>query len=481
METEEDNTPQVSGEQGQNTYVELVTENHDVVIQGIKCKSTSLTKSQKKRRRNIPLRYHENIFKNSRKKKYAPASSCREQRAEGKTETQVEKCRESMNSSSYISCKTHRTVSDRSDLSSHLYDDIDECIQSRERCYSISTASTFSSMPPQRVNNAVHDPRAGRGNLREQTHESSSNRNQIHYQIEVPKKAVQGIKKYMGLFCMILVCAVISTIIAILVSKNVLGNNSPNVKNGNQSTSIPNFPDAQYMQEIFFNATHEGGKSNSGIIRQDFTVMKEELKEDLSKMIHGINFTVMKEELKEDLSKMIHGINFTVMKEELKEDLSKMMQGINFTVMKEELKEDLSKMMQDFTVMKEELKEDLSKMIQGINFTAMKEELREDLSKMIHGINFTVMKEELKEDLSKMIQGIRCVSSCNNRPDGDYQSCYTCHGFVSCSNGKLDNKICAPYNEIAPTYWDDFQKSCNYTSDTCKPEYIFKRTAYGII
>ncbi|XP_055997152.1 uncharacterized protein LOC125646573 isoform X10 [Ostrea edulis] len=441
METEEDNTPQVSGEQGQNTYVELVTENHDVVIQGIKCKSTSLTKSQKKRRRNIPLRYHENIFKNSRKKKYAPASSCREQRAEGKTETQVEKCRESMNSSSYISCKTHRTVSDRSDLSSHLYDDIDECIQSRERCYSISTASTFSSMPPQRVNNAVHDPRAGRGNLREQTHESSSNRNQIHYQIEVPKKAVQGIKKYMGLFCMILVCAVISTIIAILVSKNVLGNNSPNVKNGNQSTSIPNFPDAQYMQEIFFNATHEGGKSNSGIIRQDFTVMKEELKEDLSKMIHGINFTVMKEELKEDLSKMIHGINFTVMKEELKEDLSKMMQGINFTVMKEELKEDLSKMMQDFTV----------------------------------------MKEELKEDLSKMIQGIRCVSSCNNRPDGDYQSCYTCHGFVSCSNGKLDNKICAPYNEIAPTYWDDFQKSCNYTSDTCKPEYIFKRTAYGII
>ncbi|XP_048728921.1 uncharacterized protein LOC125646579 isoform X2 [Ostrea edulis] len=364
METKEDNTPEVPGEQGQNTYVELVTEN-DVVIQGITCKSTALTKSQKKRRRFIPIRYHGSIFKISRKKKedqHAPASSCTEQRAHGKTETQVEKCRESTNSSSYISCKTHRTVSNRSDLSSHLYDDIDECTQSRERCNSISTSSTFSSIPSQKVNSAVHDTRAVRGILREQIHESSSNRNQIHYQMEVLKKTGQRTKKYMGLFCMILVCAVISTIIAILVSKNVLGSNSPNVKNGNQSTSIPNYPDKQYMQEIFFNATHEGGKSNTGIIRQDFKVMKEELRERLSKMIHGI----------------------------------------------------------------------------------------------------------------------RCISSCDDQPDGDYQSCYTCHGFVSCSNGKLKNMNCPPFHEFAPIYWDDYLKICNYTSDTCEPEYIFKRATNGI-
>ena len=31
----------------------------------------------------------------------------------------------------------------------------------------------------------------------------------------------------------------------------------------------------------------------------------------------------------------------------------------------------------------------------------------------------------------------KCVSTCKNQKDGDYQSCDTCDGFVKCSGGRL--------------------------------------------
>jgi len=55
-----------------------------------------------------------------------------------------------------------------------------------------------------------------------------------------------------------------------------------------------------------------------------------------------------------------------------------------------------------------------------------------------------------------------CVSDCSGKPDGDYQSCETCNGFVTCSNGKLYNMPCA-----GGLVWDDSKKDCEYTSETC--------------
>ena len=57
----------------------------------------------------------------------------------------------------------------------------------------------------------------------------------------------------------------------------------------------------------------------------------------------------------------------------------------------------------------------------------------------------------------------QCVSSCAGVANGDYQSCNGCNVYVTCSNGiKYDNRPCP-----ASLVWDDFEKRCEYTSDTC--------------
>jgi len=70
--------------------------------------------------------------------------------------------------------------------------------------------------------------------------------------------------------------------------------------------------------------------------------------------------------------------------------------------------------------------------------------------------------EEEEEDNGEAV-GV-CVSDCADKPNGDYQSCQTCEGFISCSEGYLHNMPCAPQG----TFWDDNIKQCQYESDTCK-------------
>ena len=61
-----------------------------------------------------------------------------------------------------------------------------------------------------------------------------------------------------------------------------------------------------------------------------------------------------------------------------------------------------------------------------------------------------------------------CVSDCNGMPDGDYQSCKTCEGYVSCSNGRYFDRPCAPNHPgEKPLVWDDMKKRCEWTSSTC--------------
>ncbi|XP_062609584.1 uncharacterized protein LOC134271389 [Saccostrea cucullata] len=57
-----------------------------------------------------------------------------------------------------------------------------------------------------------------------------------------------------------------------------------------------------------------------------------------------------------------------------------------------------------------------------------------------------------------------CVDSCWGVADGDYQSCVTCHGYVTCSNNFIYHRTC-PANLI----WDDSREQCDSQSKTCKP------------
>lgn len=60
------------------------------------------------------------------------------------------------------------------------------------------------------------------------------------------------------------------------------------------------------------------------------------------------------------------------------------------------------------------------------------------------------------------IQG-SCVSSCRYWENGNYQSCKTCHGYVTCSNQIYYTRTCPAANLV----WDDYAKQCLSTSRTC--------------
>nr|CCJ09603.1 Periotrophin [Patella vulgata] len=56
-----------------------------------------------------------------------------------------------------------------------------------------------------------------------------------------------------------------------------------------------------------------------------------------------------------------------------------------------------------------------------------------------------------------------CISDCTQMENGDYQSCYGCHMYCTCSNGMMYDKRPCPAN----TVWDDIQKMCMHISFTC--------------
>lgn len=74
--------------------------------------------------------------------------------------------------------------------------------------------------------------------------------------------------------------------------------------------------------------------------------------------------------------------------------------------------------------------------------------------------------------INTMIHSSICVNNCTNRVDGSYQSCYTCYGFVLCSNSQLYNRNCQIHSENKPLLWDNFKGRCEISSYTCDPEYL---------
>ncbi|XP_055996160.1 uncharacterized protein LOC125647711 [Ostrea edulis] len=57
-----------------------------------------------------------------------------------------------------------------------------------------------------------------------------------------------------------------------------------------------------------------------------------------------------------------------------------------------------------------------------------------------------------------------CVDDCTNVDDGDYQSCRTCHGYITCSNQLIFRRNCSDSFLV----WDDILKRCEWNSDTCR-------------
>ncbi|XP_052698487.1 uncharacterized protein LOC128176227 isoform X2 [Crassostrea angulata] len=60
-----------------------------------------------------------------------------------------------------------------------------------------------------------------------------------------------------------------------------------------------------------------------------------------------------------------------------------------------------------------------------------------------------------------------CVKDCTFMCRGDYQSCETCIGYVTCDHGKIFKRICVNPRFNITLFWDDKLKACEFKSSTC--------------
>nr|XP_034324275.1 uncharacterized protein LOC105333489 isoform X3 [Crassostrea gigas] len=217
-ETTHDSTTgaQTHKDGGGNVYVEILPETQGMVTQSPI--PTKKTESQKRRRRFIPLRYHSKIFKNSKKKKDKNGNELSvfkgaDHHKHGARHA-IEDNRPSTNSSSYASCRPFRNTCNGS---CHTYMDIDELRGHRgvgvERCNTISTVSTLPMHVVSTPQMCGVDDHAGRQVVYREEQPSVNMTPKINYEMKVPDKN-KGMKKYMVLFCIVLVSIVVSTVLA---------------------------------------------------------------------------------------------------------------------------------------------------------------------------------------------------------------------------------------------------------------------------
>lgn len=65
-----------------------------------------------------------------------------------------------------------------------------------------------------------------------------------------------------------------------------------------------------------------------------------------------------------------------------------------------------------------------------------------------------------------------CVNNCIGRVDGNYQSCYTCHGYVTCIGGGLVNRTCPMFLENKYILWDNLKRYCDIIIPSSDPDYL---------
>nr|XP_022289547.1 uncharacterized protein LOC111101347 [Crassostrea virginica] len=107
----------------------------------------------------------------------------------------------------------------------------------------------------------------------------------------------------------------------------------------------------------------------------------------------------------------------------------------------------------------------------SINSKKINKEYMENLTSILMS-DMSSWKTTVKK-IYTIIHSMVCIKSCIGRADGDYQSCYTCDGYILCSNGNTINISCAPSFPDRPVHWDNIKGNCVYNSNTCDPTYIF--------
>ncbi|XP_011434793.2 uncharacterized protein [Magallana gigas] len=440
-ETTHDSTTgaQTHKDGGGNVYVEILPETQGMVTQSPI--PTKKTESQKRRRRFIPLRYHSKIFKNSKKKKDKNGNELSvfkgaDHHKHGARHA-IEDNRPSTNSSSYASCRPFRNTCNGS---CHTYMDIDELRGHRgvgvERCNTISTVSTLPMHVVSTPQMFGVDEHAGRQEVYREEQPSATITPQMSYELEmkVPGKS-KGLKKYMVLFCIVLVSIVVSTVLAGYVGTKDVVDDIP-TKVQNQFQIMPEWKKLEKQ-------------SNLTAIK----IFLDNGLSDFSKKLKTLN-----EQHFENLTSELE-LNLNLFKNETKNHNELIQQRIlNETASKEDVMKNLNTML------------DLTQS----NTDGLKNE-----TKMLHElITQRVMKDaasktDIKKTLFTILHVSICVSDCNGISDGDYQSCYTCEGFVSCSNNGMVKKNCSESYPDRPVYWDNFKKKCLFESRTCDQKYTF--------
>lgn len=82
---------------------------------------------------------------------------------------------------------------------------------------------------------------------------------------------------------------------------------------------------------------------------------------------------------------------------------------------------------------------------------------------------FYILEKYLNKKIYTIIFSLVCVHNCTNHDDGDYQSCNTCNGYVSCGGHVLSNRDCP-----STLVWDSLKGRCEYNSSTCDPQHLPK-------
>lgn len=94
------------------------------------------------------------------------------------------------------------------------------------------------------------------------------------------------------------------------------------------------------------------------------------------------------------------------------------------------------------------------------------------LQRILNETDAVWREKDIHNTIYTMIHSSICVNNCTNRVDGYYQSCYTCYGYVICSNGLLYNINCSVFSENKPLLWDNIKSRCEISSSTCDPDYL---------
>nr|XP_022313855.1 uncharacterized protein LOC111118599 [Crassostrea virginica] len=191
------------------------------------------------------------------------------------------------------------------------------------------------------------------------------------------------------------------------------------------------------------------------------TETKKNMSEDFKREIAD-KMTETKKNMSEDLKTEITN-KMTETKKNMSEDLKTELAD-KMTETKKNMSDDLKTELADkLTETKKNMSEDLKTELTDIMMEAMQlmfEDVKTELTEYINK-TFSHRIDQGGEPCNHVTMG-DCVADCYNICNGDFQSCNTCTGFITCTNHNLYNRPC-----FGNLVWDDTTKTCEATSNTC--------------